>query len=558
MSVMPDDSIDLVVTDPPYGLAFMGKDWDKALPSVDTLKRLLRVLKPGAFAFVMCSARQDLMARMAIRLEDAGFDIGFDSIEWCYATGFPKAQNIGKKVDARLGVEREVINVDESAVRPNAIQAHTEGQSGNFGLKGEGTGVITKPATPEAKALDGSYTGFQPKPAREFVLVCQKPFTNKHKRSDVWKMLGYKYGYWHTQRTVVTEPKDGRHCSCEAHSGTLGAQKGNIEKLTKKWGKELQKIGYTLKDGDVIERKLALNPIYIDQVLINDDVDLMLWWKPYRDTDITSSVTHALATGKGITWLDNGRIPIDNGDSIEAKNPHTVGYGIYGKSEPTEYHIPDGRFAPNLLVSDDVLNDGRVTKSSGGSGEASMGGLGKKIYGEYALGRQGAGIGGYFDEGSFSRYFDLDAWADKNLPSVDTFPFIITPKPSPLEKNAGLDELPDKQMYKQDNSGESLEIFGTTDGGRKPRKNPHPTCKPIKLGAYLVAIGSRPEDIVYDPFCGSGSFCVSAAIMDRRYIGTEIDGEMCGIAERRIAWHLEQYRKEKAQLNIFSGGDINV
>jgi len=138
------------------------------------------------------------------------------------------------------------------------------------------------------------------------------------------------------------------------------------------------------------------------------------------------------------------------------------------------------------------------------------------------------------------------------------FPFLIVPKPSPSEKNAGLSELDDQQMYKCDNSGESLEIFGTTDGGRKPRKNPHPTVKPIKLGAYLIAIGSRPGDIVYDPFCGSGSFCISAAITGRQYIGTEIDGEMCDIAERRIAWHVQQAKEEKEQLNLFrKDGDVD-
>lgn len=96
--------------------------------------------------------------------------------------------------------------------------------------------------------------------------------------------------------------------------------------------------------------------------------------------------------------------------------------------------------------------------------------------------------------------------------------------------------LPDKQMYKCDNSGESLEIFGTTDGGRKPRKNVHPTVKPIKLGAYLTMIGSREGDIVLDPFCGSGSFNISSVITKRQYIGIELDPEMCDIARRRIEY----------------------
>ena len=72
----PENSIDLVVTDPPYGLSFMGKDWDKSLPPRAAFEEMYRVLKPGALCFVMSSPRQDLMWRMMKLLEDAGFDLG--------------------------------------------------------------------------------------------------------------------------------------------------------------------------------------------------------------------------------------------------------------------------------------------------------------------------------------------------------------------------------------------------------------------------------------------------------------------------------------------------
>lgn len=81
----PNNSIDLMVTDPPYGYSFMGKDWDKTLPDINIFKECFRVLKAGSFAFVMSAPRQDVMSRMMILLEDAGFDIGFTSIYWTYA-----------------------------------------------------------------------------------------------------------------------------------------------------------------------------------------------------------------------------------------------------------------------------------------------------------------------------------------------------------------------------------------------------------------------------------------------------------------------------------------
>ena len=91
MKLIDDNCIDVVVTDHPYGLKFMGKDWDKAVPSIDVWRECLRVLKPGSFAFVMCIPRQDCLSRMIVNLGDAGFDTSFTSIYWTFASGFPKA-----------------------------------------------------------------------------------------------------------------------------------------------------------------------------------------------------------------------------------------------------------------------------------------------------------------------------------------------------------------------------------------------------------------------------------------------------------------------------------
>ena len=111
MSEVDDNSVDLIPTDPPYGLSFMGKQWDKALPPIEIWRECLRVLKPGAFAFVMSSTRQDCLARMIISLEDAGFKIGFTSLYWAYPSGFPKAQNIAKAIEKRHREPDRIDNV---------------------------------------------------------------------------------------------------------------------------------------------------------------------------------------------------------------------------------------------------------------------------------------------------------------------------------------------------------------------------------------------------------------------------------------------------------------
>lgn len=97
---MEDNSVDSVVTDPPYGINFMGKKWDYDVPSVEIWQEILRVLKPGGHALVACGTRTQ--HRMAVNLEDSGFEIR-DLVAWVYGTGFPKNQDISKQIDKTNG-----------------------------------------------------------------------------------------------------------------------------------------------------------------------------------------------------------------------------------------------------------------------------------------------------------------------------------------------------------------------------------------------------------------------------------------------------------------------
>lgn len=91
LATLPDNSVDSVVTDPPYGLSFMGKKWDYDVPSVAIWEQCLRVLKPGGHLLAFAGTRTQ--HRMACRIEDAGFEIR-DMIAWVYGSGFPKSHNL--------------------------------------------------------------------------------------------------------------------------------------------------------------------------------------------------------------------------------------------------------------------------------------------------------------------------------------------------------------------------------------------------------------------------------------------------------------------------------
>jgi site-specific DNA-methyltransferase (adenine-specific) len=101
---LEDNSVDSIVTDPPYGLSFMGKKWDYDVPSKEVWQEAYRVLKPGGYLLSFAGTRTQ--HRMAVNIEDAGFEIR-DMIAWVYGSGFPKSLNIGKAID-KMDVQSEL------------------------------------------------------------------------------------------------------------------------------------------------------------------------------------------------------------------------------------------------------------------------------------------------------------------------------------------------------------------------------------------------------------------------------------------------------------------
>lgn len=365
LSKLKAESVDVLVTDPPYGYSFMGKSWDKTLPDIQIFKECFRVLKPGAFAFVMSAPRSDVCARMMLLLEDAGFNIGFTPIYWTYASGFPKAMNIGKMVDKREGITRKVIGTKQ--------YAGPAGNAANFGVgdltKSNTKRDLTLAESDAAKALDGSYGGFQPKPAVEVVIVAMKPLSEK---------------------------------------------------------------------------------TFVDQALKN---------------------------GKGITWLDDCRVPIATDDrheyGVDGDEVSNIGYGGWGRVSYTQNTA--GRFPANLLVSDDVLGD-------------------------------------------YSRYFNLDKAYERQTSSG-------------TDRNGG-----ETQQVNEGDFKTLLPFLAVPKASKREKGKDctHPTVKPLTLMSYLITLGSRPGDVVLDPFLGSGTTALAAKKLGRKFVGIEREKEYVEIARARI------------------------
>lgn len=192
LPTLPDNSVDAIVTDPPYGLSdnkyidktlvrwisgerdfipdgkgFMGKSWDAFVPPPALWDECLRVLKPGGHLLAFFGSRTQDIGALSIRL--AGFEIR-DSIAWMYGSGFPKSMDVSKAIDKAAGAEREVIGSKETRIPGGNTFAQNQWTQKARELS---TVDITAPSTPEAQQWEGWGTAL--KPAFEPIVVARKP-----------------------------------------------------------------------------------------------------------------------------------------------------------------------------------------------------------------------------------------------------------------------------------------------------------------------------------------------------------------------------------------------
>ncbi len=202
MMAMTENSVDAIITDPPYGLSrepdpvkvmsawvsgesfqhnasgFMGHKWDAFVPQPEYWKEVLRVLKPGGYGLIFAGSRTQDWMTMSLRF--AGFEI-VDTIMWVYSQGFPKSHNISKAIDKKLSAIRTKVsgirnNTYDGCNRDPSRHGNPADQSniGEWGLKKTPHGIVDMfPATPEATQWDG--WGTQLKPAYEPILLVRRP-----------------------------------------------------------------------------------------------------------------------------------------------------------------------------------------------------------------------------------------------------------------------------------------------------------------------------------------------------------------------------------------------
>jgi len=476
LKTLPDNSVDSIVTDPPYGLSFMGKKWDYDVPSTEIWVECLRVLKPGGHLLAFAGTRTQ--HRMAVRIEDAGFEIR-DMIAWVYGTGFPKSLDVSKAIDKAGGISpRE--------------------QSAMLLSKRQSAGLSREQVAESVGCSSSSVRDWEEGRARSEGSPTEFIVPSENYREKLINLLGYSSDERHLIGSASDRRGDGTVYGV-GHSGDL--RTGGHTEAAKQW----QGWGTALKP--------ALEPITVAR-------------KPLIGTVAENVLEH----GTGALNIDGCRVAhVTVGDGNLALNPHlrthiNGGNGGHVIAHETERRVvtphETGRWPANLIHdgSDEVLD---IFPDSDGSGQARTLKRGQ---------RDDEGWGMSDEPGSL-----------RDAGTGSAARFFYCAKASKKDRDEGLEDFEDKATAFGNQAQAELKRgnLNHDDGNSgmnkvKMRKNTHPTVKPTDLMRYLCRLVTPTGGVILDPFMGSGSTGKAALLEGFRFIGCELSPEYMNIAKSRI------------------------
>jgi DNA modification methylase len=542
MRAMPENSVDSIVTDPPYGLEFMGKEWDKLtrnqmlaeegsrererineygnsyagrrskLPDLGSLAKhalesqmwhqqwaeeALRVLKPGGHLLAFSATRT--YHRMACAIEDAGFEIR-DSIHWVYGSGFPKSLDVSKAIDKSDAAQEQQARRYRFTewVRSTGLTSAQIDEATGTNMGGHYTTAASQPAIMTVEHLDA---------VRHLIgEVPEWVEAECRKRSVESKNFA--------AREVV-----GQHAEGSAPGG-FGDHRFtfNSKAITTAATPEAARW-----EGWGTALKPAHEPIVVAR-------------KPLSGT-VAGNV---LVWGTGGLNIDGCRVGIEPGDEPKAGH-RTATFGtqetVSGGDGSGGWQAASGRWPANVVFD---RTAGEALDQQSGVSKSQGGRIGKKEHGAVAIGGAGTyekGDPGFGDTGGASRFFTQADFGP------DDWPFVYQAKPSRKERNAGLDGLPEQRngkMMRRANNTSDEPSAGFERFDTQPATNHHPTVKPVALMRHLVRLVTPPGGTVLDPFAGSGTTLVAAVLEGFDAIGCEMTDEYLPIIAGRVAWAEEQ------------------
>lgn len=487
LKTLADNSVDAIITDPPYGISFLGKDWDSfrnsKITNNSTIKNLgsgmrmttheenlnfqlwceewsrecFRVLKPGGYMLSFCAAR--MYHRMTVGLEDAGFEIR-DQIMWIYSSGFPKSQDVGKSIDRQSG--KAAHKADLAEVKAILKQLYKDSGKSNTQIDRE------------CGFNAGGYlkTDFK-----------DKGWANNLPKDDKWLTLKSVLGcgddyddfFITTPQVKIGEKETG--CFGEGSDYTIGgrSQTVDITKSQTDAGKQWSGWGTALKP--------AHEPIALAR-------------KPTK----LSTAKNVQQWGTGALNIDACRIGDDPMIIRHLKKDNGAAFTHHGDGKKNwdtyeDVGTVEGRFPSNVIGE---LPDYQ------------------KYFYCPKVSRRERHMG--FDPNSQGVIIDSEVFGK-----------------TPVCLDCGKTRNGSTKHDKCDPNNITFEERRTKRS--EEIGNNHPTVKPVALMEYLIKLITPPGGTVLDPFNGSGSTGMAAVGLGFNYIGIDLDSNYIDISRKRIeAW----------------------
>jgi DNA modification methylase len=569
MATMPDNSVDSIITDPPYGLEFMGKDWDHGIPGIAFWELALRVAKPGAILMAFGGTRT--FHRLACAIEDAGWEIR-DTIGWIYASGFPKSHQFGCKCrGGMVQYTHEKDTIDHLPLRDvrDSVSPATE-------LGKEECGAVLQPP------LCG------PAPSREPCEVRQQHEGAGAQGQTVWPGQPGMEGRgdvlaqaWKLQTDqvrqvpggVATNGAEGRvHYGAPSTDGPIPqslpiAGGSGASSEPRPAGQQTGEPGIVCDEpGTQDSGRCPTCGGLLDFAGYGTALKPAAEWitvamKPLDGT----FAQNAQKWGVAGLWIDGSRVEgiaeVPFGVRRNPTNSYSGGWQAQNKGAGMANDwkpSPSGRWPANLLHdgSDEVLAGFPQSKSTGGSGFASQNPhRDGRTVGQFLNGTR-AHMGGLGDSGSAARFFycakasraEREAGCE-GMEAMSTAASSVTmPKRKctvcqgwiRTDSGTSSDNRPNSTCHCEHPSPSADMSFR-----QNPTLNHHPTVKPLAIMRYLCRLTKTPTGgVVLDPFLGSGTTGCAAIMEGREFIGIEKESEYMAIAARRIAAAASQMRLE--------------
>ena len=489
MKKLPENSVDAIITDPPYDLVsinkrfgkkgsapaqfgkdgsfnrlskgFMGKQWDGTGIAFGTAiwTQALRVLKPGGYLLSFGSTRT--YHRMVCAIEDSGFEIR-DTISWIYGSGFPKSLDIGKAIDKMEGNEREKIGERPIGFDDSVVY---------------GTGKEIIDITKGSTEWEGWGTAL--KPSQELIVVARKPLSERTVALNVLK--------WGTGGINIDACRIGFEDTPNPATNPLYREQNDYKKA--------RDSGQ--KTGEIIKFTNSLNPPNMQG--------------RFPANTIFECTCDKL--GEGIAKGSNSSFKAKDYIEKETSTPFVRGDFKGRGEEKTNIHTDPN--CPCRMLDE----QSGVLKSGGGFTQRKD----KDALFNFGVGYSKNEVR---DKGGASRFF-------------------YCPKASKKERNEGCEKIEIKDnlqgldtrgrvLVREDGTKTLVERWGKTS-----TKNNHPTVKPIKLMEYLIKLVSKEGATILDPFGGSGTTMVACLKLNRKCILIEKEPEYIKIINARVKPYLK-------------------